>query len=211
MLKVGLTGGIGSGKSAVASYFTKLKVPVIDADLIAHQLLKPGTSCYRQVCRHFGESILNANKNIDRKKLKEIIFTHKKERIWLEDLLHPAIRKKMEQNLKKIKAPYCVLVIPLLFETKYPMKLDRVLVVDCSSKNQIERLRKRDNCSIKQIKQIIGAQIKRTPRLKRADEIIYNNQTLADLKKTVRFLHRYYLGLGKKNQKMPVQKSLFVL
>ena len=195
MIKIGLTGGIGSGKSEVAKYFAKLKVPIIDADKIAHELLYPKTATYKKVVAHFGESFLTANKLINRKKLRDFVFTNKKERGWLEKILHPRIRTLMHQRTKKIKAPYCIMIIPLLFETKFPIKTDRVLVVDCPQKLQINRTHKRDCSHIKQIRNIIKTQASRALRLKNADDIIYNNGSLKHLEKTVKILHFYYLSI----------------
>jgi dephospho-CoA kinase len=202
MLKISLTGGVGCGKSTAAKYFTGLKVPVIDADKIAYDLLLPNTATYKKTVAHFGKAFLTAKKTINRKKLRNLIFTNNKERIWLENLLHPAIRKKMHTLVKKSKAPYCILMAPLFFETKFPIKVDRVLVIDCWKKNQIKRIQNRDNSSIKQIQAIMQSQIDRASRLRRANDIINNTSTLAHLKKEVKKLHIYYLSLAEKHGTM---------
>jgi dephospho-CoA kinase len=196
MLKIGLTGGIGSGKSTVAKQFAKLKVPIIDADKVARNLLKPNTKTYKKVVSHFGKDFLTKRKTINRKKLRNLIFTSKKERIWLEKLLHPAIRKKMRQLIAKAKTPYCILMAPLLFETKFPLKIDRVLVIDCWKKDQIKRIRIRDRSSTTQIQAIIKTQISRASRLRKADDIIRNTGTLDSLRKKVKKLHHYYLSIA---------------
>lgn len=193
MLKIGLTGGIGSGKSTVAKYFAKLKVPIIDADKVAHELTKPGTTPFKKIITRFGKSFLTPKKALDRRKLRETIFTHKKERIWLENLLHPLIRTAMEKLAAKTTAPYCIMIIPLLFETKSPINVDRILVVDCPKTTQIRRSHKRDNSTVKQLQAIIKAQTKRQIRLQKASDVIHNTGTLEHLKKEVKKLHHNYL------------------
>ena len=195
MLKIALTGGIGSGKSTVAKYFANLKVPIIDADKISHTLLKPGTITYKKIIAHFGKEILTDKKTLDRKKISQLIFNNKKERLWLENLLHPRIYSEMTKQASLLKAPYCIMVIPLLFETNFSPKMDKILVVDCPKKTQIKRVRERNNLPIKQIKTIISAQIDRKKRLKQADDIIHNTGHIHELKKMVKKLHNYYLSL----------------
>ena len=195
VLKIGLTGGIGSGKSTVARYFAKLKVPIIDADEIVHELLKPKTSAYKKIVAHFGKTILTSRKLLNKKKLRDTIFSDSKERIWLEKLLHPQTIAKMQKDAKKTHAPYCILAIPLLFETRLPIKVDRILVVDCPKKTQIYRIHNRDHSSIKQIQNIIKTQINRGLRLQKAHDIIRNTGTLKNLEKEVKKLHLYYLSL----------------
>ncbi|CAL7964365.1 dephospho-CoA kinase [Gammaproteobacteria bacterium] len=195
MLKIGLTGGIGSGKSTVAKYFAKLNIPIIDADKIAHELLEPGTITYKKIVTHFGEEFLTAKKTLDRNKLRQLIFYNKKERLWLEKLIHPRIRSEMIKHIESLEGPYCIMAIPLLFETKISPKVNRILVVDCPKKNQIDRAHKRNGYSINQIKAIIATQIDRRKRLGRADDVIRNTGTIADLRKMVKKLHNYYLSL----------------
>ncbi len=196
MLKIGLTGGIGSGKSVVAKYFAKLSIPIIDADKIAHELLCPHTTTYKKIVAHFGMSLLTTQKLINRKKLRDIIFTNPKERQWLEKTLHPRIRSLMQQYATKLKAPYCIMVIPLLFETKFPIKTDRILVIDCPPNLQIKRVHKRDHSSTTQVRAIIKAQASRTFRFNKADDIIHNDGSLKHLEKSVKILHSYYLSLA---------------
>ena len=196
MLKIGLTGGIGSGKTKAAEYFSKLKVPIIDADKIAHELLKPDTKLHKKVISHFGKDFLTSKNTLNRKKLRNLIFSNKKERLWLEKLLHPAIQKEINKKAKKLKSPYCIIAVPLLFETKFPIKIDRALVIDCWKKDQINRIRKRDKSSINQAKSIIKTQIDRKLRLKKADDAIKNTSTIDNLKKSVKNLHLYYLSLS---------------
>ena len=177
MLKIGLTGGVGSGKSTVAKYFAKLNIPIIDADKIARDLFFNNATVHKKIFSHF--------KTLNRKKISEIIFHDKKERLWLEQLMHPRICKEMIKLTKLHKAPYCIMEIPLLLETKFPPKVDRILVVDCPKKTQISRASRL----------IIANQIGRGQRLKQVDDIICNTGTMTDLKKMVKKLHNYYLGL----------------
>lgn len=186
LLKIGLTGGIGSGKSTAAKYFAKLNVPIIDADEIAHELLKPNTTIYKKIISHFNK------KNLTRKNIRRLIFSDTKERLWLEKLTHAHIRTEMEKRAASLKVPYCIMVVPLFFETKYPPKVDRILVIDCVKKNQIKHTLKRKSYSTNQIKAIIAAQVDRKERLMRANDIIYNTSTVTELKKMVKKLHEHY-------------------
>lgn len=195
MLKIALTGGIGSGKSTVAKYFANLNVPIVDADKITHELLQPHTRTYKKILTHFGQSFLNYNNTINRTKLRALIFKNPKERTWLEKMLHPLVYAKILQQIASFQAPYCIMVIPLFFESKIPIKADRTLVIDCSQKIQLERTRKRKNYTSKQIKAIIASQYKRKERLERANDIIYNRGTLGELKKAVKELHNFYCQL----------------
>ena len=193
MLKIGLTGGIGSGKTTVANYFKQLGVKVIDADEIVHQLFKPGNIIYKQIVRHFGDAVLT-EQQLDRKKMRAIIFSSPQKRKWLEKLLHPAVYKKM-LSIKKSRSPYVILVIPLLLETKKTDIVDRILVIDTSQKKQIERTKARDHTSSAAVKNIIRTQIARKQRLKQADDIIVNNGTIFTLKQQIKKLHHYYKNL----------------
>lgn len=195
MLKIGLTGGIGSGKSTVAKYFAKLKVPVIDADEVVHGLFEPNTIIYKKIVAHFGRDFLTSKKFLNKKKLRNAIFSSSKERIWLEKLLHPRTRAEMQRRAAKSVASYCILVVPLLFETKFPFKVDRILVIDCPQKIQIKRVHNRDHSSTKQIQAIIKAQTSRNLRLQRANDVICNSGSLKELKTAVKKLHYYYLSL----------------
>ena len=194
VLIIGLTGGIGCGKSTVAKCFAQLEAPIIDADKIAHELLQPETIYYRKILARFGNEYLTTQKTINRKKLRQKIFSDKKERAWLESFLHPQIHASMKKQASKLKAPYCIMVIPLLFETKLPIKIDEILVIDCPLKIQIQRIVKRDDINTKQAQAIIKTQVTRKTRLQQADNIIYNSGSLEDLKKEVKKLHKHYLS-----------------
>lgn len=192
MLIVGLTGGIGSGKSTVANYFARLGVPIIDADQIARELFTTNTEVLTQLVEHFDATILTATGTLDRGKLRNIVFHFATERVWLEQLLHPLIFQEMQRQIAKLHAPYCILVIPLLFESTAHQLVDRSLVIDVPESVQIARTQQRDHCSIEIVKAIMQTQLKRKERLALADDIISNNQGLAELEQQVNKMHRFY-------------------
>lgn len=194
MLKIGLTGGIGSGKSTVAKYFKQLGVTVIDADKIVHSLLRD-QKLVKKIVAYFGNAV-STNQQLDRKKLRTIVFTNNKRRKWLEKLLHPAVYQKM-RSIIKVNSPYLIFVIPLLLETKKTAIVDRVLVIDTTQKNQIKRTQMRDHASLASIKKIIHTQVTRKQRVQHADDIIVNNGTISALKQQIKKIHRYYLTLQK--------------
>lgn len=196
MLRIGLTGGIGSGKSTIAALFAAHGVPVIDADAIAHRLTLPGTSTTAQILQEFGPEIGDANRGIDRQRLAQRIFSDRKERARLEGILHPLILAEMQHQQETLDAPYCLLVIPLLFETGQEHQVDRVLVVDVDEGTQIARVAARDGRSEAEIRAILSSQTDRAQRLKMADDSITNTGDLAELKSKVEALHRKYLALA---------------
>lgn len=191
---IGLTGGIGSGKSAVANFFKKLNVPIIDSDVIAHQLTEKNRIAYKNIVSHFGKNILNRDETINRKLLRDIIFQNPTEKKWLENLLHPMIRQTMFDALQKTTAPYCICVIPLLTESAGIDFIDRVLVVDTPVEIQIDRAKKRDSATEEHIKKIIASQADQMDRLKIADDVIVNNEDLNSLENKVCRLHKKYLS-----------------
>lgn len=197
MLKIGLTGGIGSGKSTVAKYFAELGVAIIDADKIARELVATGTPALTKIVEHFGNKILTSRDELDRKCLRKLIFSNPKQKQWLERLLHPLIYHEMENQLQQVKSPYCILVIPLLVETQQEKLVDRILVVDASQEQQINRTMKKNKISEKEVKTIIATQANREQRLASADDIIYNDNSLTKLKQQVQQLHQKYLILSK--------------
>ncbi|MDR1012397.1 MAG: dephospho-CoA kinase [Coxiellaceae bacterium] len=194
-LKIGLTGGIGSGKSTVAAYFAKFKIPIVDADVIVHELFTSSATIYKKIVIHFGRNVLTASKALDRSKLRAKIFADPQERLWIEKILHPIVRRIMLQRVAKLQDPYCIMVIPLLFETKFPIKVDRILVIDCPKKIQIIRLQRRGFTDLDQINNIIKIQASRDLRIRNAHDIIKNNKTPRVLKKEIEKLHDYYLSL----------------
>ncbi|MGE3919364.1 MAG: dephospho-CoA kinase [Gammaproteobacteria bacterium] len=195
MLIIGLTGGIGSGKSIVSEQFKKLGAGIIDTDQIAKELVTKGKPALAEIAKHFGREILDEQGHLNRMLLRDKIFNNLEEKQWLENLLHPMINEEIANQLKETKAPYCIIVIPLLFETNYSDFIQRVLVVDSPEQLQIERASKRDQSSEANIKKIICHQISRTERLARADDVIINDSTLDNLEKQVTALHEKYMKL----------------
>jgi dephospho-CoA kinase len=196
MLIIGLTGGIGSGKSTVADLFAEYAVPIIDADVIAREVTEPSHPAFATIIDHFGKDLLLKNGLLDRAALRNLIFADTHQRDWLENLLHPLIRNEIEQRLKTLSAPYCIIVIPLLLEVKpYPF-IDRILVIDAPEHKQIERVMSRDHVSKAHIEAILNTQIDRQHRLAQAHDIITNDGSLSDLKSQVEKWHQTYLKMG---------------
>jgi dephospho-CoA kinase len=196
VLVIALTGGIGSGKSAVASHLETLNVPVIDADLLAHQLVKPGSPALLEIQTTFGDDLVDANGTLNRSALRKIVFDDPGQRKRLEGILHPRIREAMQSWIAQQNAPYVLLVIPLLFETRQTDLAGRVLVVDCDESLQIERVLQRDQLSREQIRQIMASQVDRQTRLRGADDVIENNGSLEALIQTTERLHNDYLKMA---------------
>lgn len=193
--RVGLTGGIGSGKSTVAKIFSELNVSVIDADDIGREFVSPGSPVLNHIARLFGSQLV-VDGTLDRRRLRRLIFADPEQRRMLEDLLHPFIYGEMEGRVNALRAPYCILSVPLLFETAPPHFVDRVLVVDCSIENQIRRTRSRDRVSEVEVRRIIDAQISRRKRLEAADDVIDNDGDLKSLRPRIVSLHAKYLRLA---------------
>ncbi|MEG9488575.1 dephospho-CoA kinase [Mannheimia indoligenes] len=201
---VGLTGGIGSGKTTVSNLFAELGVEIIDADIVARQVVEKGTPLLAQIVEHFGEGILNAEKELDRAKLRQIVFNNETEKNWLNNLLHPAIRAEMVKKLQESTACYVIWVVPLLIENKLTEFCDRVLVIDVSPEIQLERATRRDKSKTETIKNIMEAQVSREERLSYADDVIENNLPLELglplIKEQVQALYHKYLVLAKKEK-----------
>lgn len=196
MFVVGLTGGICSGKSTVGALFECLEIDVFDADVIARQLVATNTPALQQITDHFGEKILKPDHSLNRSKLRDIIFSDPTERKWLENLLHPLIKKELQRATSQSKSTYCIAVIPLLIETgPYPY-LDKILVVDIPDKTQIERLMARDNTTAEQAQAMLGAQCTRQQRLAMADDTINNSGDIDDVSEQISKLHQHYLNLA---------------
>jgi|TARA_B110001454_G_scaffold37672_2_gene37129 dephospho-CoA kinase len=191
---IGLTGGIGSGKTATSDAFKSLGIDIIDADMSSRRVVERGQPALEDIQDHFGSDILDSENNLDRAKLREIIFQDPKERVWLEELLHPKIAQHIKDQLESSKSPYCVLVSPLLLETEQKSFCSSVLVVDVPEESQISRTSKRDGVSEEQVKSIIATQINREQRLKQADEIIINDGSIEELKEKILVLHTKYLS-----------------
>ncbi|WP_423063038.1 dephospho-CoA kinase [Candidiatus Paracoxiella cheracis] len=196
MLKIAITGGIGSGKSTVATLFAKLGVPVIDADKIAHDITEPHQLALDTIVKHFGRAILNPDATLNRHKLRDIVFHNMQEKQWLEETLHPIIIKIMKAQITKLNTPYCILVIPLLVESNDIDFVDRVLVVDAPESLQIERTQERSRLDEKTIHAIMQSQASRTKRLAIADDVIVNDQPITVLQDGVSELHSKYLELA---------------
>lgn len=189
---IALTGGIASGKSAVAAMFEKLGVPVLDTDQIARHVVEPGMPAFAQIVEAFGRDVLDASGRLDRRRLRERVFTDPAQRELLESITHPAIRAELARRSEAAGGPYQIHVIPLLIEGGRADAYDRVLVVDCPEEQQIERLTARDHTTVEQARQILAAQASRQQRLDAADDVIVNTGTLADLEQFVLTLHRNY-------------------
>lgn len=196
MLIIGLTGGIGTGKSTVAGYFAQLGIPVIDADRIARELVIPGSPVLREIADAFGTELVLPDGNLDRPQLRQQIFSDPERRRQLEAILHPRIYAEMRRRMQTLHAAYCILVIPLLLETGKTGLVDRILVVDAPEISQRERVISRDGMSEDILEAILRTQISRSERLRAADDIIVNNTDLADLRDQVATLHRRYLDLA---------------
>ena len=196
MLRIGLTGGIGSGKTTVGRLFEALGVPVIDADAIARTEATPGHAGYRAIVEHFSNAVLDDNGAIDRARLRDLVFNEPAQRQRLEARLHPLVFAAMEQAITELKSPYCILVIPLLLETNCRQRVDRILLVDVAEAVQYQRVQARDGLDGSRIQQILNAQCTRPVRLAAADDIVHNDGDLASLKAQVATLHQDYLDLA---------------
>ncbi|MEI8235807.1 MAG: dephospho-CoA kinase [Methylococcaceae bacterium] len=197
MLKIGLTGGIGCGKSTVSSLFQQFNVPVIDADVISHHIVKPGQKGLALVVSLFGENILLGNGELNRTALRDCVFFDLEAKKKLEDALHPMIFEEIRFQLNLIHdEPYCIVSIPLLFETQSQRLVDRVLVVDCDKKTQYERVQKRDNLTISCIDNIISTQVSAEFRRNNANDILDNSKDSSLLAQQVKKLHNFYISLS---------------
>lgn len=193
---IGLTGGIGSGKSTVAGYFADLGINIVDADQLAHALVEPGKPAFDSIVATFGNACLSADGTLDRAWLRHRIHTNPEDKHKLEDILHPAIRARMTDLLNKSESPYTIAVIPLLLETGQTGLVDRILVVDVSEAQQRTRVASRDGLPDDEITSIMKSQTDRSTRLSSADDVISNEQDLDSLHAQVETLHRHYLELA---------------
>ena len=199
-LKIGLTGGIASGKSIVANLFSNLGVSVIDADKISHHLTTKNKPVFEEILEHFGECILGNDGDLDRKKLRAIIFNNKTLKNDLEHIIHPKVSEAINKEVRESYDPYVIIMVPLLIETGYNKFVNRILVVDCALDTQIKRLINRDQETLESAKKIIGHQIEQKNRIKMAHDVIDNdmNTTIEGLENRVRKLHQFYLELSGK-------------
>lgn len=197
-LIVGLTGGIGSGKSEASKRFAKRGVLVVDADVVAREVVEPNSAALTQIAAHFGGDILDAAGNLNRSKLREIIFSNPTEKQWLESLLHPIINAEIRRQLASSTSIYSVLVSPILLETQQFLLVDRILVIDTSEQHQVERASQRDKNNEAQIKAIMQTQLSRQERCARATDIIQNHGSIDELDVQIEKLHQLYLELAAK-------------
>jgi dephospho-CoA kinase len=194
--RVGLTGGIACGKSTVANLFAALGVPIVDTDLLAREVVAPGSPLLAEIARHFGtlglEGVLQKDGSLDRAQLRTLVFANPAERQWLEQLTHPAIRDLTDQRCASATGPYVIVAIPLLVETQGAARFDRVLVVDCDPQVQLARLQARDGSTRAEAERMLAAQVTREQRLAVANDVILNNGDIAELRAQVEKLHRQY-------------------
>ena len=195
MLIIGLTGGIGSGKSVVSDKFNSLGITVVDADVASRTVVEAGQPALSEIESHFGPNILTKEGVLDRAQLREIIASDSEERIWLESVLHPRIGDQIAEELAESNSPYTVYVAPLLLETNSQKMCSRVLVVDVPEEIQIQRTAKRDEVSEVQIEKIASAQMAREERLEKADDVLLNTGTIKELEEQVLKLHQQYLEM----------------
>jgi dephospho-CoA kinase len=196
MLRIGLTGGIGSGKSTVAELFARRGVPIIDADDIARRLASPGQPAHQPIIDQFGNGILGDDQTIDRQKLRARVFANTAERKQLEAILHPLVRRTIQEEARRLEAAYCIISVPLLIEANLIDMVDRVLVVDADEKQQIQRVMTRNGMSETEVRQILASQLTRTERLRHADDHIVNDADLRHLENAVELLHQTYMALA---------------
>jgi len=193
-LRVGLTGGIGSGKSAAAAIFAELGVPVVNADQVAREVVEPGEPALARIAEHFGAGILDSEGRLDRRQLREIVFSDPQQKRWLEALLHPLIRLRTLEQLAKFSTPYTILESPLLFESGQRALVDCAVVVDVDEPTQIARTTTRDGVDVAQAKRILAAQMTRQERCGQADYLLDNSADLSALRRQVEQLHRQLLA-----------------
>lgn len=197
-LLIALTGGIASGKSAVAEMFAQLGAPVLDTDQIARDVVEPGTPTLAKLVAEFGSDILDASGRLDRARMRTRVFADPAQRKRLEAITHPAIREELAARAQRAQGPYQIHVIPLLIESGRADLYDRVLLVDASEEAQLQRLLARDGANQEQARQILAAQASREDRLDAADDVIVNTGTLQDLHQFVQTLHRNYTVLSER-------------
>lgn len=197
---LGLTGGIGSGKSAISRMFEHLGITVVDADIIARDVVALGSPALSQIAAHFGEQVLQDDGTLKRSKLRALIFADEQQKTWLNNLLHPLIRKNILQQLEQASSGYVILVAPLLFENKLHHYCHRTLLVDVPVEIQLQRTCQRDGVSTSQAQAIINAQMPREQKQQLADDILDNTPPLNEVEVQVKALHLHYLTLATQHQ-----------
>ena len=193
--KIGLTGGMGSGKSTVAGIFRRIGIQTIDTDQIARELTQPGFQEFDRIIEYFGDGIIDPSGNIDRARLGRIVFSDSQKRSMLESILHPPVRERMHRQIKPSGYRYCILEIPLLIETGQYRDMDRVIVVTCKRETKIERLHTDRGMNVTTIDRILSTQVDEQTRIQCADDVINNDGALAELENQVRYLHEKYTDL----------------
>ena len=196
MLVIGVTGGIGSGKTAATDRFQALGITVVDADLASRVIVEPGRPALNAIAEHFGSHVIAEDGSLNRRALREIVFGNPEERKWLERLTHPLIAQEIVQQIQASRSPYTILASPLLLESGQSTMAQRVLVIDVPEEVQVARTASRDNTDANSVKAIIAAQMKRQDRLAKADDIIVNDQSLEALHAAVDALHKTYLEMA---------------
>lgn len=191
--RVALTGGIASGKTTVADLFAALGATVVDTDLLAREVVEPGTVLLGEIAAHFGSGVLSSDGSLNRRELRERVFADATERRWLEERTHPAIRELTDARCEAATGPYCLVAIPLLLETQGESRFNRVLVVDCEPEVQVTRLMARDGITREAALRMLAAQVSREARLAAADDVIRNDGDVAALRDQVERLHREYV------------------
>jgi len=194
---VGLTGGIGSGKSTVAALFASHGAALVDTDEIAHRLTGPHAPALAAIVERFGPEFIARDGSLDRARMRTLVFENPAQRKDLEALLHPLIRRETISQMHDVTAPYVIVVVPLLLESGgYGRIMDRVLVVDCDPETQVRRVMQRSGLGREEVRAIIGAQISRADRLRAADDVVYNDGDMHALSAQIEALHAKYLGLA---------------
>ena len=193
---VGLTGGIGSGKSAAANFFQNEGITVIDADGLSREVIEEGTPGFASIVNYFGSKIIDSDGSINRAHLRKEVFDDEEKKKLLESIIHPLVRDLMVKKIAASKSPYLIIMVPLIFETNSMSNYNRILVIDCDPKLQLERAMLRDNNSKAQIQKIMDSQCSREERISIANDIIPNNDSLENLKIRSIAMHKFYLGLS---------------
>jgi dephospho-CoA kinase len=193
---VGVSGGIGSGKTTVTNIFSRLGVEVVDADVIAREVVSVGTPGLNAIVKKFGQQIVSESGELNRSSLRQLVFSQPELKEWLNRLLHPLIREQMQQQTQSAKSVYCILSVPLLVENNLIKSVDRVLIVDVSEATQLQRTIRRDNSNEQQISAIMRAQASREQRLAVADDVVLNEGSPIELLEKVTELHQFYLKLA---------------
>lgn len=195
---IGLTGGIGSGKSSVAEIFRELGAGVVDTDAIAHELTRPGGAALTAIRGQFGAEYIAADGGLDRSKMRRLVFSDPASKKRLEAILHPRIRAESEARIAAAREPYAIIAVPLLLETgAYNALIDRVLVVDCAEEQQVARTMQRSAITAEEVRAIMAAQLPRSERLARADDVLHNDADMAALRRQAEALHGKYLALAR--------------